>query len=420
MTEGREKKSPDNWMVRRPLQIERIREEISDSEDLDASLHRLQRLRENVDAVVYTLSNQDLADDRRKHLLELLLKHREALDAGLVELGFPGLAPERPPLWYFNQLEPVTKRHLASILGIPEEPAYYEVLDIKAEEYIAQYAAFEFLAEQIAFKEVDDLVKLGGYAALILTLSGSLIQLSEPLSHGGSRRYIYQNIYGNTHPPEGVLVLDSDVRLGHRLRSVELTTSPVRLIRTLERNVPWDTQTKGFKKVARTLTSLASRSNSQLVESGWLRSQTGLQRQVNPDAAERVYREDNRQKLARFQELRELFLDRESAVPDMNQVEAELLALCHFLQSSARELDFPAKSLGKVRSFTTEEDRIYRTDPLQPGAILLGKSGKGPEVMFSGGSLGRQVITTNAPLAFVGADGGLMEVTPLVTSFTAK
>ena len=183
--------------------------------------------------------------------------------------------------------------------------------------------------------------------------------------------------------------------------------------------MPWETQTQGFKKVARTLTSLASRSSSQLVESGWLRSQTGLQRQVNPEAAERVFLEDNEQKLSLFESLRESFINHDITGDDGNHAEAELLTLCHFLQSSARELGFAGKAPGKIRDFTCVGDRVYRRDPAEPGAFVL-TSGGGPEVVFSGVSLGRQVITRMAPVAFVGADGGLIEVTPLVESFRVK
>ena len=406
-------------MVRGPLQLERLREALDQEEDLDERLRQLQGLRENVDAVIYALSNQELAQDRRNHLVTLLVKHRQALDEGLAGLGLPGQLTDRPPLWYFNQLEPLIRRHLASILGIPEEPPYYQVLDIKAAEYLAQHSAFESLADQLDFKEVEGLGRMSGNAALVLSLSGSLIQLSEPMSRAGSRRYLYQNIYGNTHPPEGLLVLDRDVRCGHRMRSVELTTSPVRLIRVLRREVPWETQTEGFHKVARTLTSLASRSASQMVESGFVRSQTGLQRKVNPDAAERVFREDNAAHLARFQDLRRCFQQREAEGDEGNQVEAELLALCHLLQSAARELGFTAKGLTKIREFSTEEDRIYRRDPDEGGALVLAGRGGGPEVVFSGVSLGRQVITRFAPVALVGADGGLVEVTPLVLSISS-
>ena len=403
-------------MLRRPLQIERIRNQMSPGADLEQHLQQLQHLRENVDAVIYALSNKELAQDRREHLLNLLVKHRESLDQGLADLGLPGQLTDRPPLWYFNQLEPIMRRHLASILGVPEEAPFYQVLDIKAAEYLAQHTAFEALAEQLDFVEVGHLGRLSGNAALVLSLSGSLIQLSEPMSRAGSRRYLYQNIYGNTHPPEGILVLDRDIRCGHRLRSVELTTSPVRLIRALRREVPWETQTEGFRKMARTLTSLASRSDSQLVESGWVSSQTGLQRQVNPEAAERVFREDNAVQLDRFEGLRRSFRQRELDGDAGHQAEAELLALCHRLQMAARELGFTARAMDKIVEFSTEEDRVYRRDPDHPGALVLAGRGQGPEIVFSGVSLGRQVITRFAPVAFVGADGGLVEVTPLVLS----
>ena len=177
MSGASEDKSAGSWMLRMPLQIERIRNQMSQAADLDQRMQELLRLRENVDAVIYALSNQELAEDRREHLLKLLVKHREALDQGLADLGLPGQMTDRPPLWYFNQLEPLMRRHLASILGVPEEPPYYQVLDIKAAEYLAQHSAFESLAEELDFSVVDRLGRMSGGAALVLSLSGSLIQL---------------------------------------------------------------------------------------------------------------------------------------------------------------------------------------------------------------------------------------------------
>ena len=165
--------------------------------------------------------------------------------------------------------------------------------------------------QDIARAEPSQLVTVAAVQQAELGARHDLDQVSMAARRAGSRRYLYQNIYGNTHPPEGVLVLDRDVRCGHRLRSVELTTSPVRLIRVLRQEVPWETQAQGFHKMARTLTSLASRSNSQMVESGWISSQTGALRQINSEAAERVFRDDNAAHLERFKDLRRAFKRRE-------------------------------------------------------------------------------------------------------------
>ena len=423
MATSRENKKIGAWMVRTPLQIERLRRELPQSSEIETQLRQLQRLRENLDAVVYALGSQKLAGDRREHLLEILRRRRTSLEACLAGMGMPAPIPNRPPLWYFEQLDPLARRHLASILGIPEEQPFYEVLDIKAEEYLSQHSAFELLGEQLNFQEVRTLERDANRPSLVLSLSGSLIQLSAPMSSRRERRYLYQNIYGNTHPPEGVLVLDRDIREGHRLRSVELTTSPVRMLRVLDHSVSWKSQTQNFERVARTLSSLVSRSSSRMAESGLIRKQTGLMRQVNIEAAERVMQEEYGDSIARFDGLRQRFIDGEEDDPEGDEgrkVEAELLTLCHYLQTVARELGFDAKRLPDINEFVTEGDLRYQTDQEHVARITMVSRGQGPDVVFTGVSVGRQLVTRKAPLALIGSDGGLVEVTRRVVQFIAR
>lgn len=405
-------------MISRPLQIERLRQELPVSDGLDDKLRRLQRLRENLDAVIYALSSRELAEDRRVHLQSLLVRHQGSLDDCLAELGVGGRFKDRPPLWHYHQLDATARGHLASILGVPEEPPFYTVLEVKAEEYLAQHLAFQSIGEELQSREAERLDPVEPLAALVLTLSGSLIQLSGPLGSDGARRYRYQNIYGNTHPPQGVLVLEREVRPGHRLRSVELTTSPVRLLRVLTSQAPWSEQAEGFDRMANTLTSIVSRSQSQLIKSGWHRGQTDRHRQVNLEAAERVFAEDNHEMIETFERLRRRFLDRDTDETG-KEVEAELLTCCHYMQTAARELGFPAKALPKVEEFTTVGGTRYRVDPERPDLITQVPRGEGPEVVFSGLSVGRQVVVKMAPVAFIGTDGGLVEVTLPVESYRA-
>jgi hypothetical protein len=404
-----------DWVLRRPLQIESLRHELPTSEDNERLLRELQHHRENLDAVVYALSSRHLAPDRREHLVEMLRRHQRALEQCFKEIGVQVPGQGRAPLWYFNQLDPVARSHLAAILGVPEEPPFYEILDIKAEEYLAQHSAFQAITDHYGFRERQSLQRTARRSVLALTLSGSLIQLSEPISAHGARRYLYQNIYGNAHPPEGILVLDRDIRVGHRLRSVELTTSPVRLLRVVGRRVSWRAQSQAFERISRSLSSLVSQSNSQLAAAGWnLNPQTGLYRQTNLKAAERVLRQEYGEAFDRFFALRARFLEQDSGEEDDDEsrkVEAELLTLCHYLQTGARELGFEARSLTDLREFVTEEDHLFRVDIERAGLITLIPRGKGPEVVFIDVTVGRQTVSCQAPLALIGRDGGLVEVT---------
>jgi len=410
---GEQQEHEHAWVLRRPLQIESLRQALPDTEDSQRLLRELQHCRENLDAVVYALSSRNLATNRREHLVDMLRRHQHALEQCFREMGISGKGQGRAPLWYYNQLDPVARSHLSAILGVPEEAPFYEVLDIKAEEYLAQQSAFQTLAGHYGFKERQSLSRTARRSALVLTLSGSLIQLSEPVSPKGARRYLYQNIYGNAHPPEGVLVLDRDVQTGHRLRSVELTTSPVRLLRVVGRKVSWKSQSQTFERISRTLTSLVSQSNSQLAAAGWhINLQTGFYRQTNLKAAERVLKQEYGEAFAQYQRLREQFMaDSDGATDEARKVEAELLTVCHLLQTGARELGFEARALDDLREFTTEEEHLFRMSPDRPGVLTQQPRGKGPEVVFVEVTVGRQSVTCNAPLALIGRDGGLVEVT---------
>jgi hypothetical protein len=402
--------SEKGWVLRRPLQIESLRQTLPESEETEKYLRKLQHLRENLDAVVYALSNHHLASDRREHLLEILRRNQQELEACFVEMGFPPRSEKSSPLWHFNQLDPVVRNHLAVILGVMQEPPFYAVLEIKAEEYLLQQKAFSTITQSSGFRPRQILLRHANKAALALTLSGSLIQISSPLAPRGARRYIYQNIYGNAHPPEGILVLDRDIEVGHRIRSVELTTSPVRLLYEANRKMSWKDQSQTFAHISRALSSLGSRSGSQLAAVGWrYSSQTGLVRLANLTASERVFKQEYGQSLDRFLELRVQF--KEASEVDGRPLEAELLTLCHYLQAGARELGFDARPLPDITEFTTEEDDVYRPDPEQQGSITLVPHGKGPEVLFVNVSVGRQLVSQQAPLALIGQGGGVVEVT---------
>jgi hypothetical protein len=224
---------------------------------------------------------------------------------------------------------------------------------------------------------------------------------------------------------------------------VELTTSPVRLLRVMGRRTSWKDQSQTFDRVARTLTSLVSRSSSQLAASGWFNPQTGLQRRVNLEAAERVLREDYGEAYARYQRLRQRFItgdtrhqQEERAEQEQEQeqaeraeqeqeqaeqqVEAELLTLCHTLQTAARELGFGTRTMEELEEFVTEGEAVYRVELDSEPRVTLVSRGVGPDVVFSGVSVGRQNVTRMAPLALIGGDGGLVEVTRPVIRFKVR
>ncbi len=390
--------SKQGWVLRLPLQIESLRRKLPDSPQTEELLRQLQRFRENLDAVVYALSSRELAGDRRQHLLEMLERHRKAFEDCLVGMGIDIEGQRTDPLHHYKQLDQVARAHLAAILGVSEEPSYYEVLDIKAEEYLAQLHAFETITAADGFRERARVARHAKRGALALTLSGSMIQLSAPAGQGG-RRYIYQNIYGNAHPPEGMLVLDRDIRVGHRIRSVELTTSPVKLLRVAGRRMSWKAQRHTFQRLARTFTSLASRAEGSSPEAS---PSMGFKAR----AAERVLHQEYAESFLRFEQLRRQFAHGDAD----EKGEAELLATCHFLQTVARELGFDGAGLSSLRELSCRAGQRYVVDAVRKTLIKL-PSGGAPEVVYPLASIGRQQVTCAAPLMLLSAkDGGLLEV----------
>lgn len=407
--------SGSSWFLRKPLLIEFFRHALGGSTDIEQQLRKLQHCRENLDAVIYSLSNRQLAEDRRRHLKEILLRQQSALESCLQELGIVEHYQPDPPLRYYHSLEPLARAHLTTILNVSEEPEFYEILNIKAEEYLSQQKAFEEITKRLGFRDQHKLTVKSQRSAIIFTLSGSLIQLSEPIGPRGARHYQYQNIYGNAHPPEGVLVLDRDVQIGHRLRSVELTTSPVRLLRVAHRQISPLVQAQAFDRLTRALTSLVSRSSSLMAVLGWnFHDLTRGVRRVNLDAAERVYRQEYHDALITFEKHREAF-EHELDGDARQKIEAELLTLCHYLQTGARELGFDACSLAEASGFITQDDLTYRWLLDKSGMMSITSTTGRPEVVLMDVSVGNQIATVQAPITLIGPDGAVVEVTkPLV------
>jgi hypothetical protein len=295
----------------------------------------------------------------------------------------------------------LTREHLINILGVPEEPAFYDVLDVKAQEYLAQLQAFEMIAADARFTVRHRLPRGAKNGALVLTMSGSLIQLSPPNARGG-RRYLYQNIYGNTHPPEGTLVLDRDIRVGHRLRSVELTTSAVQMLRVAARRMSWKAQSRTFARLSRIIQTLTG-DPARMAQRGG--------RSFNAQAAGRVLREEYAEAFERLDILERSYRDGVEG-PDGERAEAELLAVCHYLQTGARELGFDASPLKELREISTVDGHAYLVDKRR--RTLIRRARRGPEVVYPAVSISRQLVTCGAPLVLIGHDGGVVELVAAV------
>jgi hypothetical protein len=402
-----EQQDRTGWALHSRLLIESLRRQLPQSTRTDELLTQLQRFRDTLDATIYALSVQHLDDARRQHLDRMLARQQRALKECLHQLGLREREDPSDPLWHFNKLEPLTRSHLAGILGVPIEPPFYPVLEAKAQEYLTQEQAFEALAEHEGFRRCKRFARSTNRGALILTLSGSLVQVSEPDTND-TRRYLYQNIYGNTHPPSGTLVLDHEIEIGQRLRSLELTTSPVRLVRVPDRPMSWRAQSQTFQRMSIRLSSLAS------CATGEVELPTGPPRpEPEPTGTDLQFQQIYADDLTRFSCLRQGFIAGGATIED----EAEILALCHYLQRAARSMGYNACRIAQVRGLLTEGGWQYRIDATDPAHIVRIDPLRKERCALLGLSVGRQIVTSGAPLAFISEAGKLVEITRPIASF---
>ena len=178
--------------------------------------------------------------DRRAESLALCTLHRE-LDA-LVGV-------DSPVGGVWATLPADVRTHLAELFRGPGDAWCLELLERQAVSYVQQGRAFEQLAGAFGFVASHGLGVHENRAALVLTQSGSLVQLSAPGVEGdaAARRYVYQNIYGNPTPRESSLRLRGPIAVGRRLAASNMTTSSVREVRLATRRESWEQQRETFR-----------------------------------------------------------------------------------------------------------------------------------------------------------------------------
>lgn len=382
-----------------PLQLESLRRKLPPGAQTEALLQTIQRCRDDVNSAIYALTDPDLGAAMRVDVLTALAQHYRRLQDALLALGVSPVAHSADPLWHFRQLDPIAREHLVAILGISDRSGLEHVLDIKAQEYLAQYTAFEALAEHEGFHRARVLRQAADQSALILTLSGSLIQLSRPDARG-ARRYLYQNIYGNTHPPQGILLLDRDVEDGHRLRSVELTTSPVRLLRVPKKPMSWKQQSRSFLRLSETMGSLASVCTGEIAVVGE-RNSAG----TNLD--------DQSENLQRFEVLRRAFHEQRLSLDEKQ----ELLGLGDSLVEAAVERGYNSQPLGEAKGFIADDRSRYRVVTAEPLVVSKFSEGNGAEVLLLHPSMADRLLVCGIPIVVIGSTGDVVDVLPPILRY---
>lgn len=340
-----------------------------------------------------------------------------------------------------RSLDPSMRHHLAALLNVPADDRHHALLEVKAAEYLEQGRAFDDVAEQFGFVEATSLDVDEPRGALVLTYNGSLLQLSAPGADGQrlARRHVYESIYGNTSiPSRGTLSLAASIRVGERVRTTVLNTSPVRRLRIATRPEEWDRDRQVVKRITMTFSSRAPsmggpgpqrpRPAPAAEPEPPFRTIWGAKGAWFPTVVVPLV-EAEREKRATTEERSELaglvrrLADPSRPAPDAAD-EAKIVGLVLFLQQSRIDVGERGYGLPELTSFVTErgercivEREADKKDAT--GVVVLERPGASP-VRFAGGNLGAQRVVVGAPIVIIHANGAIGAVLGDVAQVDAR
>ncbi|MBK8259455.1 MAG: hypothetical protein IPK82_43215 [Polyangiaceae bacterium] len=335
-----------------------------------------------------------------------------------------------------KSLDPSMRHHLAALLNVPADDRHHALLEVKAAEYLEQARAFDDVAEQFGFNEATRLDIDEPRGALVLTYNGSLLQLSAPGvdGHKLARRHVYESIYGNRSiPSRGTLSLTSAIRVGERVRTNVLNTSPVRRLRIATRPEEWDRDRQALQRITMTFSSRAPGARVA-AEGARIPAEGGREKRPEPEAPFRTIWgakgawfptvvvplvEAEREKRATSEERAELaalvrrLADPSRPAPDATD-EAKIMGLVIFLQQSRADAGERAYSFEDLSAFSTDRGERCRIErevqkPSRSAVLVLDRPGSEP-VRFEGGSLGAQQIAVGAPVVVIHPNGAIAAV----------
>lgn len=316
-----------------------------------------------------------------------------------------------------DAVPPQVREQLAKLLGVPLRPEFHPVLEKKAEEWIEQGRAFDEIASEFGFVEARALAQVEPRGALVLTYNGSLVQMSAPKDHEGTRRFIYQSIYVNSIPSEGALKLKDAVLVDGRLRSTAMDTSTVRKLRVATKTgVPWERERRTFERISTVLTPSPSLLQSVPKRTMWGIVQSFVpalgQSQIEAGKNARI---DETRRAARV-ELAALLDKLASAAGRGATLDVEVLGLCLHLQELEIERGRPGHEAMDV--ITCETDRGEKLT-FDANGVRLDRPGRSPKT-FGTEALGDQRIVVGAPLLILDANGSVITVLGDVVSITPR
>jgi len=355
----------------------------------------------------------------RRRLMHEMMELRVQIDALVAAtLGQP--LPTGGEESALARVPPHVREQLAKLLGVPLRPEFYPVLDKKAEEWIEQGRAFDEVASEFGFVEASTLSTREPRGALLLTYNGSLVQISSA-KDDGNRKFIYQSIYTNSIPSEGVLRLNEAVRIDGRMRSTAMDTSTVRKLRIATRpGVPWERERRTFDRISTILTPPPSllqavpKSTIWGVASGFLPAMG----KSEIDAG-RLSRDHARIDEARRAARVELgaALDK-LASPDKRSatLDVEVVGLCLHLQALEIERGRVGHELDDVTSIET--DRGERVSVSAEG-LRVTRPGRRDKTLPRT-ALGDQQLVVGAPLVLLDGEGAVIAILGDVVTVVAR
>lgn len=343
-----------------------------------------------------------------------------------------GEEPQAERVQALRSLDPSMRHHLAALLNVPADDRHHALLEVKAAEYLEQARAFDDVAEQFGFTEATSLDIDEPRGALVLTYNGSLLQLSAPGADQQrlARRHVYESIYGNTSiPSRGTLSLAAPIRVGERVRTTVLNTSPVRRLRIATRPEEWDRDRQVVKRITMTFSSrapsvsaaaqaaqrpaaAASAQQDQPFRTIWGAKGAWFPTVVVPLV------EAEREKRATTEERSELaslvrrLADPSKPAPDAGE-EAKIVGLVLFLQQSRIDLGEKGYGIGDLKSFFTERGErcsIEDGEKKDAGPVLVLERPDAQPMRFAGAGFGAQRVVTGAPVVIIHATGAIAAV----------
>jgi hypothetical protein len=394
--------------------VESLGRRLAGRPDADVVLHRACELDGRLQATFRRAVQPTIPPEERCQAYDELAALRRQFD-DLLAHAFGSERRGPPSGSALAQLDVTTRQMLAGLLGVPYALEFFPLLEVKAAEYIEQGRAFDELAASFGFEEAWALGANEPRGALILTYSGSLLQLSAPGMDGSlaNRRFVYQNIYGTKLPSEGALRLLDNVLVDHRLRAAHMTTSQVRKLRLAVHRGPWERDRATFQQMRQTLQS--ARSTVWGIAAGWHPSVHV--KSIDVVRHSRAVGQNDKASAEARAELRNLLLRLADPMePAKNPLlEAELIGVLLHLQRLQIESGFPHYGLTDIAAFET--DRAERCAVGRRGSILLSRPGKA-FVEYPKATIGDQRIVSGAPIALLDASASIAAVLGDVTLVT--